>query len=289
MKCRYVHRWPSVSSSSSSSPFSFIASFASLNTPYSNTVCMYLIHLASIARLSLTLPSLPPALFVYSSIRLLGRSYVRPSIHLFVRLFALELCDRISRCSISLCVHSWIILTAEHPLCLYTSLQAICYLIYMNLPLKRLPPLPWLPYVYTVHWVHTCVSFYWKLLRNCSMLNRFLNWCSCCWCWWMLSLAGELQCCRSSFYRCFALLAFKVVIWIRIQMRVRMYGDCIFLSSIRAHIVKTFIELQMLAMGAFKHVRLLTNYLSHTMPSKMVSRGKKNDTILFVMRFRCPT
>lgn len=56
--------------------------------------------------LSLTLPSLPPALFVYSSIRLLGRSYVRPSIHLLVRLFALELCDRISRCSISLCVHS---------------------------------------------------------------------------------------------------------------------------------------------------------------------------------------
>lgn len=54
-----------------------------------------------------------------------------------------------------------------------------------------------------------------------------------------------------------------------------MYGDCIFLSSIRAHIVKTFIELQMLAMGAFKHVRLLANYLSHTMPGKMVSRGKK--------------
>lgn len=120
--------------------------------------------------LRLILVSVPPALLVRSSISLLGRPFVRSvgrSVYLvgrsvgrsYLRLLASELCDRISRCSISLFVHSWIILTAKHPLCLYVSLYRLYVL--SNLYESAVETVACVALVaLCVHrTVHTCVSF----------------------------------------------------------------------------------------------------------------------------------
>lgn len=169
MKCRYVHRWPSVSSSTSLVFFHRIVCFAEHNISETRVHVSYSYRTLRASHLH-QFPKLHP----------------HPLDGTFVcHLRPLEMCDRISRCfSIFTPLH-----LALHPLLVhctflnnfnrkassqafyvYVYLQAICYLIYMILPLKIV--LLSLPYV--CMWlcvlcnVHTCVSFtknFWEIVR----------------------------------------------------------------------------------------------------------------------------